>query len=190
MSSALYADVTYRVPHMRNPRTKLQGTFALSLRDVPHSLTTERHQAGHRQFTNVRRAGPCAICEGRSTPIPYRKVEDTSLRDNLCSGTASLCKYKPCVLVSCAEALRRADAVSRDCARPLPDARAHRSRRSLRPDSRRSRHCSASRTPDRSPRRRRSENGGVDGHGERRRRQLVMVTNRRNRPTAVIATAP
>ena len=29
---------------------------------------------------------------------------------------------------------------------------------------------------------------GVDGRGERRRRQLVMVTKGRNRPPAVIAT--
>ena len=65
--------------------------------------------------------------------------------------------------------------------RPFLDVHALGSRRRLRPDSSRSRHCSASRTPDRSPQSRLSVSGGNERE-ERRQRQLVMATNRRNRP--------
>src|SRR5262247_952549 len=67
--------------------------------------------------------------------------------------------------------------------RPLVDVHALWSRRWLRPDSRRSRHCSASGTPNRS---RRSVSGGADGRRKRRQRQLVMTTNSRNRPRLTI----
>ena len=65
--------------------------------------------------------------------------------------------------------------------RPLLDVQALGSRRWLRPDSSRSRHCAASRTPDRSPRSRLSVNGGGNERGERRQRQVEIVTNSRSR---------
>jgi len=71
--------------------------------------------------------------------------------------------------------------------RPVPDARETLSRRSLRPQRRRSRHCSASRALGRSPGSRRSGSGSARGHERRRDRQLSMTTYRCYGPNADIA---